>query len=244
MNERGNIDERIKRGFFTSSTDEMIICHFIGVSLAGPSVLYFARIVFPRCLTTARRHSAIFLPARGWPHRLIMLMRNVQTDWLKRRNGVRISHGTARLIICPWDTRSIIAAGIASYPFYAKWERANGWPFETGWPSALGRSLPDTPDTSRDHSPYPQSFLRASHIGWPSKSRWATRRPIWPALLLADDCEKECVYIILFAWFEIDSIFISLHYYTYDFFTVILIILLCLLLRYLYVLIIKIQMVT
>lgn len=135
-----------------------------------------------RCLTTARRHFAIFLSARGWPHRL-MLMRNVQPDAKTSEWGPNFPW-TARLIMCPWDTRSIMAASIAGYPFYAKWERTNRWPSGTGWPSALGRSLPDTPDTSRDHPPYPQNFFRAFHyIGWPSKSRWTTLRTIRPASL-------------------------------------------------------------
>jgi len=145
MDERGNIDERIKR-CFTSSTEEIDYLWFYW-RLSKP---LFRACRISRCLTTARRHSAISARARMTPS-FIMLMRNVQTDWLKRRNGVRNFPWTARLIICPWDTRSIMAAGIASYPFYAKWERANGWPFGTGWPSAFGRPLPDTPDTSCDH---------------------------------------------------------------------------------------------
>jgi len=187
MDERGNIDERIKR-CFTSSTEEIDYLRFYW-RLSKP-LLRACHI--SRCLTTARRHSAIFLPARGWPHRLIMLMRNVQTDWLKRRNGVRNFPWTARLIICPWDTRSIMAVGIASYPFYAKWERANGWPFgrvtirfRTIAPGHTGHFLRP--------SSYLQSFLRASHIGWPSKSRWATRPALprfWPTIA------EEMQYII------------------------------------------------
>lgn len=136
---------------FTSSRDEVqIVSDFI-------ACLYHARYFFhavpcriSRCLTTARRHSAIFLSARADdPHRL-MLMRSVQPDAKTSEWGPNFPW-TACLIMCPWDTRSIMTASIAGYPFYAKWERANGWPSGTGWPSALGRSLPDTPDTSRDH---------------------------------------------------------------------------------------------
>lgn len=137
------------RRFTSSRVAVQIVYDFIARLYHAKYLFHAVPCRISQCLTTARRHFAIFLSARGWSHRL-MLMRNVQPDAKTSEWGPNFPW-TARLIMCPWDTRSIIATSIAGYPFYAKWERTNGWPSGTGWPSALGRSLPDTPDTSRDH---------------------------------------------------------------------------------------------
>lgn len=59
MNERGNIDERINR-CFTSLTDEIDYSRFYSRSSIVARPLFRACHI-SRCLTTARRHSAIFL---------------------------------------------------------------------------------------------------------------------------------------------------------------------------------------
>jgi len=176
-----------------------------------------------------------FLLARGWPYLLIMLMRKRSDRLAKTSEWGPNFPWTARLIICPWDTRSIMATGIASYPFYAKWERAIGWPFGTGWPSALGWPLPNTPDTSRDHSrTHKASFAPLSHRVTLEISRWATHRAVRSAFaFLCDDCRGSAIlFNTLFYSYDSKSVFllqllriwycnIDNYHYTYYFIVII-----------------------
>lgn len=117
MNERGNIDERIKR-CFTSSTVEIDYLRFYCRLSIVTSLFRACRI--SQCLTTGRRQLRdLSARARMTP--------SFNNAYAKRPDRLAETSEwgpnfpwTARLIICPWDTRSIMAAGIASYPFYAK----------------------------------------------------------------------------------------------------------------------------
>lgn len=171
VNERRRKHRWIKTLFLRHQTDEIEYPWFYW-RLSIVAWAFISRVsyfpMFDNCSSTLRD---FFLLARGWPYLLIMLMRKRSDRLAKTSEWGPNFPWTARLIICPWDTRSIMATGIASYPFYAKWERANGWPFGNRVTIRFRTTAPEhTGHFPRSFS-YPQSFLRASHIGWPSKSR-------------------------------------------------------------------------